>query len=587
MERETYLKPNLLVYTYSLGVTESFLGSNFASDIEPRNQFFDFLVSREILDFCKVINGYGGRALLVGGSVRDAVLGHFSGKPLNPKDFDIEVYGLKPEVLEKIVEDVVGEQKVNKAGKSFEVFKITLPGTDIDLDISIPRRDSKVANTKRRSSIQVQGDPSMGVKEAAKRRDIVINSMAFDPIDKLLYDPYSAVLDLENKSIKVTDKVLFKDDPLRVYRIIQFAARFEFDVDEETEKLCAEMVADGSLDFLSRERVQEEFEKLILKSKKPSIGFEFAKKIGLLEKYWPELNALVGIPQEPNWHPEGDVWTHTMQVIDAAAEIAEREQLSKEDRLVLIVSALCHDFGKPATTEFIDGAIRSRGHEQAGVQPARTFIERIYSDSKSRMVSDLTKKVLPLVAEHLKPKEFWMNQFKRGIEQRRAILHLANKLQNGDKKNYPDGGNTNIYMIALLAEADQRGRNPQGNHFSRQEVQDLNEWQTWLLEKSKNLKVDQKPPDKILFGQPLLDKLGIKNGGVWVGVILQSVYLDQLDGIVKNSEEALNRALQYFFSYGEVLFGNDKVYLNLNSDDWKKVQILADPRMFLGDQPKS
>lgn len=581
MEQLKVPEPNLLVYTYKFGVTESFLGPHFATDSNQKYRFFDFEVPLGILDFAKTIEGYGGRLLLVGGAVRDAIISHNKGEKVNSKDFDLEIYGLGSEMVEKLVAEMTEMESVDTKGKSFEVLKITLPGTDIEVDISIPRRDSKVDNGPRRSSIKVHGDPSMNVREAAKRRDFVINSMAFDPLEDILYDPYLGVFDIENKTIQVTDKKLFQDDPLRVYRLIQFAARFEYSVDNETLQLCTEMVTNGDLDFLSRERVQEEFEKLLLKARRPSVGFELARRIGLTEKYWPELNALIGVPQEPNWHPEGDVWTHTMQVVDAAAEIAEREHLNKEDKLTLIISALCHDFGKPGTTEYIEGAIRSRGHEQAGVEPSRTFVERVFSDKKARSISDLTKKILPLVAEHLKPKEFWQNEIKRNIDQRRAIVHLSNKLQNGDKKSYPDGGNTNIYMISLLAEADQRGRNPAGYHFKREDVEDLNAWQTWLLEKSKHLKVDQKSPEKILMGQPLMDRLGTKQGGVWVGVVLQSVYFDQLDGLVTTKEQALARALDFFHSYTQMLFLSKGKDINLHSEDWKEIQKLGDPRTAL------
>lgn len=575
-------EPNLLVYTQKYGITESFLGPNFSEKVASEEAFFELNVPQEIITLCKEIESLGGRALLVGGSVRDAIISHYSNNNHKPKDFDLEVYGLSASNLQKILETKYGEENLFLAGKSFNVLKLNFQELGMQVDVSIPRYDSKVADAGHSKSFVVYGDPAMSIKDAAKRRDITINSLAYDPLTQTLYDQYNGVKSIENKTIEVTDRKLFQDDPLRVFRIMQFSARFDFKVTEETVELCREMVESGVMDTLSRERVEEEFSKMLLKGIKPSVGLEFAKEIGLVQRFWPELNAMIGVPQEPDWHPEGDAWVHTLQVLDAAADIATRENLNREDRLVFMLACLSHDFGKPSTTEFIDGAIRSRGHEQAGVDPARIFVERIYSDKKARLLSDITRRVLPLVAEHMKPKEFWKNEVKKGIKQKRAIMHLASKLSNGDRKNYSDGSGASIYLLSLVAEADQRGRNTSGAPFSRDEVKDLANWQNWLIETSKDLRIDKKGPDKILTGQKLLNELKLTQGGLWMGVVLQSVYLMQLDGEIETPDEALQAGLlsvETFKSIIEKVHGNNvDIY---DSKYWQTFYRSEDPRVFL------
>lgn len=536
-------------YTKKYGETVSTLKPGFEEKVEKYEGTYEVEVPEEVLTVCKEIYGIGGRALLVGGSARDAVIStEFPEMQLKPKDFDLEIYGMSPEQLQLILETTFGSENIDSVGKAFGIIKVHIEGWDEPLDFSIPRRDSKTGEG--RKGFSIQGDPTMTIDEASLRRDLTINSIAYDPLTKTLYDAYGGVEDIRNRTIEITDVEAFQEDPLRVMRIMQFASRFGFEVSEQTTELCKQMVERGDLDELPRERIAEEVKKLFIKGIKPSVGLEFAREVGFVERYWPEVHALEGVSQEESWHPEGDVWVHTLQVVDAAAEIANREikagKMTKEDKLVLVTAALCHDLGKPTTTEFIDGAYRSRGHEPAGVSPTREFMERIFGDPNSRDISEVTRRVLPLVADHLKPKEFWENEVKKGMDQTGAIRRLSKRLFDGDRKTYTDGGDSSIYILSLVAEADQRGRNGGGNNpLQREEVPELEEWQKWLNDRADNLKVNEKPPDRLLNGRDLLPKLNGERGGPWLGVVLDAVYADQLDGKVTTPKEAVEKGLYY------------------------------------------
>lgn len=312
---------------------------------ETHREHLEMDIPKEVIDVCQAIRNAGGRAMIVGGSVRDAVYSReYPDKKITPKDFDIEVYGLKAEALHDFLSNHFGKEAVMDVGKDFGIVKINIPGFSEPLDFSLPRRESKRGQGHK--GFETNSDPFMSLEEAAKRRDITINSMAYDPLEETVYDPFGGIKDIQARIIRATDYVRFTDDPLRVLRLPQFRGRFEFEIEEGTKALSKKMLDEGELDIndtgnpeakgLSRERIAEEFVKLMLKSKRPSLGFRFLQEIGYLEKFLPELDALQGIPQEPDWHPEGDVFEHTMQVIDAAIKILKEEiaagrLLTKED----------------------------------------------------------------------------------------------------------------------------------------------------------------------------------------------------------------------------------------------------------------
>jgi tRNA nucleotidyltransferase (CCA-adding enzyme) len=375
----------------------------------------------------------GGRAILVGGYVRDRLLG------IESKDLDIEVFGLSFENLERLLSSL-GE--VIHIGKAFGVFRVK----GFDADFSLPRRDSKVRPGHR--GFDVAYDPDMSFVEAARRRDLTMNAIGLDPLTLEYLDPHGGRRDLREKRLRATDPFHFPEDPLRGLRVAGFAARFEMAPDEELKKLCSEL----DLSELSAERIEVELQKLLLRARRPSIGFELLRETRLL-RFFPEIEALVGVPQEPDWHPEGDVWIHTMMVLDEAAKLRTE---NAEDDLALMYGALAHDFGKPATTETIGGRITSYEHDVTGALIAETFLEKL------RAPKDLTLKVKALVRHHLAPALFHKNGATA-----KAYRRLARDLAASGVR--PD-------LLLRVATADHLGRTtddafarrfPSGDHFEK------------------------------------------------------------------------------------------------------------------------
>lgn len=316
----------------------------------------------------------GGRAFYVGGFVRDKILG------IDNKDVDMEVHGIKPEELLDILTEV-GEPL--SYGRSFGIY--SLRGHDID--VAMPRRERAIG--KRHRDFEVLVDPFIGTEAAARRRDFTINAIMEDVLTGELVDHFGGMQDLKKGIIRHIDTETFVEDPLRVFRGAQFASRFGFSVADETLELCRGM----DLSSLSRERVEDELKKALLKGKNPSIFFEVLRRAGGLDAWFPELKALIGLEQDPKFHPEGDVWTHTMVVLDRAA--AYRSVAGKPYAFMLL--ALTHDFGKALTTEKINGRIHSYDHEIKGLTLIEEFLRRITNEK------DVISYVLNMVPLHMKP----------------------------------------------------------------------------------------------------------------------------------------------------------------------------------------
>jgi tRNA nucleotidyltransferase (CCA-adding enzyme) len=329
----------------------------------------------------EAVRSRGGRALVVGGWVRDQLLGRTS------KDVDLEIYGVPAGELRQLLE---GIGPVNAVGESFTVYKVA------GLDVALPRRDSKTGRGHR--GFTVEGDPGMRVEDASRRRDFTINAIALDPLTGEHLDPHGGLADLERRVLRAVDPATFGDDSLRVLRAVQFAARFDLELDPATADLCRSI----PLDDLPAERIWGEVEKLLLRAARPSRGFELALRLDVVARLFPELSALVGCPQEPEWHPEGDVWVHTLMVIDEARR--RIDDLDHPRQVAIMLGAVCHDVGKPATTAFVDGRIRSMDHEQAGVAPARALLDRLNVHTIGGF--DVRAQVLGIVAHHLKPLSF-------------------------------------------------------------------------------------------------------------------------------------------------------------------------------------
>jgi tRNA nucleotidyltransferase (CCA-adding enzyme) len=436
----------------------------------------------------RLVHAHGGRALIVGGWVRDRLLGRAS------KDIDLEVYGLSPEPLRTLLE---GVGRVNTVGESFTVYKVG------GVDVALPRRESKVGRGHR--GFEVTGDPFLPETEALRRRDFTINAIAWDPIRGEYLDPFDGRGDLRGRILRVVDPSSFPDDSLRVLRAVQFAARFELTVDPGTLALCRTI----PLDDLPAERIWGEVEKLLLLAERPSIGLALALEIGSVERLFPELLALVGCPQEPEWHPEGDVWVHTLMVVDEARR--RLAGLPYPAQVALMLGAVTHDFGKPSTTAFFDGRIRSHEHEEAGVAPAMAFLDRLRVHSLDGY--DVRRQIAGLTAHHLKPGAWFKVKDQVGDG---AFRRLAQKVD--------------LDLLARLASADCNGRT---GSFDCSAMD-------WFAERARSLGVEHAPPEPLLLGRHLL-ALGL-TPGPQVGQILKRIYERQLDGEITTQEQAVSVA---------------------------------------------
>ena len=434
------------------------------------------------------VHSAGGRALIVGGWVRDRLLG------LDSKDVDVEVFGVDAESLKPLLRRFGA---VNTVGESFTVYKVA------DLDVSLPRRESKVGRGHK--AFAVTGDPSLSIEEAARRRDFTINAISWDPLTREYLDPFNGRGDLEGRLLRAVDPRTFPEDSLRVLRALQFAARFEFTIEAGTKALCQRI----DLDDLPAERIWGEIEKLLLKAWRPSVGFALALELGVVAKLFPELLTLVGCPQEPEWHPEGDVWVHTLLVIDEARK--RIDDLGYPEQVTVMLGAVCHDLGKPLTTAIIDGRIRSLEHEEEGVRPATAVLDRL--NVQTMQGYDVRRQVLGIVANHLKPGMFFKSDPQAGDG---AFRRLAQKVD--------------LELLARVAKADCEGR---GGGFDCSAMD-------WFVERARALGVEHEAPKPLVLGRHLL-QLGMTPGPA-IGQVLKEVYERQLDGTVTTFDDAFDLA---------------------------------------------
>ncbi len=431
----------------------------------------------------KLVHAVGGRALLVGGCVRDKLLN------IEPKDFDIEVFGLSPEKLEEVLRT---EFKLDLVGLSFGVIKLH----HHNIDVAIPRRETKLGLGHK--GFKMEYDPTLSLSEASARRDFTINAIYSDPLTDEILDPWNGRADLETRTLRHVSEH-FKEDPLRVLRGMQFVARFDLTAAPETIEVCREMTPEG----LPPERLFEEWAKLLTKGVKISKGLNFLREVKWV-KYYPELARLIGCEQAPEWHPEGDVWNHTLCCLDAFAK-----QPKNEDELIVGLAVLCHDFGKPSTSFFDKqkGRIRSLGHDDAGVEPTLSFLKRLTNEER------LLKEVPPLVKEHMRVFSMWKSKSGEA-----AIRRLAARVVRIDR-------------LLRVAAADDEGRPPFPSEPESIE---------WLRSEAERLAVLDSAPKPILMGRHLIEK-GLKPG-VHFGEILAKAYDAQLEGKFKDLEGALKYA---------------------------------------------
>jgi tRNA nucleotidyltransferase (CCA-adding enzyme) len=449
-------------------------------------------VPETVINLALAVREAGGRAMLVGGCVRDRLMG----RPT--KDWDVEVYGIEPIGLRALL-DRFG--KVDAVGEAFTVYKI-----GANLDVSIPRRERKTGRGHR--AFVIEGDPSMSFQEAARRRDFTVNSILEDPITAEIVDPFDGQRDIARHILRFVSRDTFPEDSLRVLRAAQFAARFNFEIERETVELCREI----DLTDLPPERIWGEMEKLLVRAASPSVGLQWLRDLRVVDQLFPEIKALIDVPQEPEWHPEGDVFIHTALTLDRAAE--QIADLDYPRQVTIMLAALCHDFGKPPTTEFTEGRWRSRGHEEAGVEPAERFLDRISIHTLDGY--DVRRQVLAIVRDHLKPGEFYKKRDEIGDG---AFRRLAARCE--------------LELLYRVAKADSLGRNapwvPREKWFDA-------EAQEWFIVRARELSVERRPPAPILLGRHLLE-MGMQPGPR-MGEILKAVFEMQLDGRVTELDGA-------------------------------------------------
>ncbi len=431
-----------------------------------------------------------GRIYVVGGAVRDLFIGRTT------KDVDLEVHGLPLEALENILRSF---GVVNTIGKFFGVLRWEYSR----IEWAVPRKDE----SGRKPNVTL--NPTLDITTALKRRDLTVNAMALDLATGEFIDPFGGYKDLKEKTARTPDAYFFTQDPLRFYRVMQFIARFNLTPDDELNRVCATM----SIKDISQERIEAEFDKLFLLSDEPSRGIRWIESLGRLSEVLPELGATVGILQEKSWHPEGDVFEHTMQVIDAAATYLLPDDFQK---VTLLSAALCHDLGKAVSTRVLDGRIRSIGHEITGVPLAKSLLKRITGNKKRIAV------VTKLVRYHMDP-----GSFIKGNASLAAYKRLSIKL-------FPE---TNCAFLALLAQSDRRGRNPLRGVPLEDQASEITQFE----EMASKAGVLFAPVPPILQGADLMNFI---EPGPSLGAALKKAYELQINEDIEDKEVLKKRILK-------------------------------------------
>ena len=423
----------------------------------------------------------GGRLLLVGGCVRDAIL------ESTPREIDCEVQGLS---LDQLKSALSLKYECLEVGKAFGVLKLR----GLPAELSLPRTETKTGTGHKGFSIEV--DPHLPFERSCQRRDFTLNAIGLDPLSGEVLDPVNGTADTQERILRHVGPA-FSEDPLRVLRGMQFIARFNLSPHSQTLELCSTI----PIENLPSERLFEEWKKLILQGVNLSTGLSFLKDTDWIH-HFPELYALVGCKQDREWHPEGDVWVHTLHCMDAFAR--ERTGDYWED-LVVGFAVLCHDLGKPLTTVLgEDGRIRSPLHEPKGEAPTRSFLSRLTNQV------DLHEQVVPLVRRHLTPRTFYKDQASDG-----AIRRLASKVKRIDR-------------LVRVAAADIAGRPPRQDDFPEG---------PWLLQRAEELKIKDSEPKPILLGRHLIER-GMKPGAEF-GPLLEKCFDAQLEGTFTDLDSGL------------------------------------------------
>lgn len=433
----------------------------------------------------------GGIPYVVGGAVRDLLLGK------SIKDLDIEVHGISLDRLEQALKEF---GVVNLVGKAYGVLRVG----KLDIDWSVPRIDS----SGRKPAVEFLTDNASAL-QAFARRDLTVNSMGIDLLTYELVDPFNGYADLRAGVLRATSPEKFVEDPLRFYRVMQFMARFAMNPDAQLNDICRSI----DISAVSQERIWQEFKKWLLQSKKPSLALQWLDSLGRLAELFPEIAALKGVEQNPAWHPEGDVFEHTKQALDAAADI---ECESNDEKLLLMYAVLCHDLGKAVTTKENErGDIISYEHDQEGKALARRLMNRITNQH------DFVAKVEKLVGTHMMP-----GQFVAQHSTPAAYRRLAYKL----------GAELSLELLAKLFLADCLGRNPKKGQPLTGSVPEVDEF----VRKAECAGVLHHPEAPLLQAHDLMPDI---KPGPQLGMLLKQAYRLQIDEGIRDKEVLKQRVL--------------------------------------------
>ncbi len=444
----------------------------------------------EILQICESIGQAGGRGVLVGGYVRDYLLGSES------KDYDIEVYGTEPAELRRLLERFA---PVNTVGESFAIYKLAFyhDAERFEVDVSIPRRESKYGRGHR--GFTIEGDPHMSFSEAARRRDFTINAILLDPLTHEIIDPYGGVVDLKKKTLRAVAADTFIDDSLRVLRAVQLAARFNLSVDAPTAALCRSI----DLSDLPHERIWGEVEKLLLLAARPSLGLTVACELGVLNTRFPALLALVGRDVDDAGR---DAFTRTRQRLDEAVPLIA--DLSKERRITVMLAALSLDLDPAAGCIAGDGAQAATG-DAPQLTRAVTLLDTLGVHTIAGY--NVRGQVLNLIREQAVAEQFFKQR---------------EQTTDGDIRRL--SRRVDIGLLYRVSKAEALARTAQADA------------QEWLIECARRLGVEHAPPQPLLMGRHLIEA-GIAPGPR-MGEILRRVYEQQLDGQIPDLDAALAAA---------------------------------------------
>lgn len=436
----------------------------------------------------EAIERAGGTVYQVGGSVRDAVMG------VESDDMDSEVFGIS---FDQIIEAVSPFGAAKFMGAEFGIVSVTVDGEKFDF--SIPRRDNKVG--KGHAGFVSEFDPNMTIAQAAARRDFTMNAISMGT-DGQIHDPFNGAADIRAGVIRHTSAA-FSEDPVRVIRGIRFASRFGFRMARETAKVCGAIRSEFK--DIDPNRMWKEWRKWAETCTVPSKGMAVMYASGWIWE-WPEIAAMVGVPQNPRYHPEGSCYIHSCQVMDAAARICERDGIVGDERVVVMFGAMCHDMGKPVTTvQNENGDWVSPGHAEAGVEIAERFMRSISAPER------IVVMVGEMVRFHMRHIDFSARSARRIATQMTAP----------------------IACIAAVIEADHSGRGtmPSG----------MPEAGAAFIEAMQAAAVEVANP--FVMGRHMIER-GVRPGPT-MGAAIRATFEAQIEGSVTNFEEAIEFAMTF------------------------------------------